>query len=265
MPDLKGALKSLALTVLPEGILQPLKKMHYARTLKSLSETDEPDFCVVKHLIHEGDCVIDVGANIGVYTKFLSELVGLRGCVHSIEPVPLTFDILKSNIEKLRLKNVQPRNCAISDRTGSLRMDVPSYNSGGNNYYQASVVNGEGGKSSRSFLVAAETLDSHFECLPGNITFIKCDVEGHELQCIKGAIKIIRKFRPAWLIEVSGNPTDLKDSASEVFSILSAEGYEGFWFDGTLLRKWQSGVKSVNYFFLTTEHEHILGSFFPVR
>lgn len=265
MAFLRNILKKAALTILPESILQQVKKRHYAGTLRSFVIDDEPDLKVVKHLVNPGDTVADIGANIGVYTKFLSQWVGPSGRVYSFEPISPTFNILKSNVQKLGLANVEPGNCAISDRNASLRMEVPSYDSGGRDYYDARVVNGESGKSAKSFVVEAKTLDSLFQSLPSPLAFVKCDVEGHELQCLRGAQTVIRKFRPAWLLEISGDPADVNDPTSEVFRLLRAEGYAAFWFDGARLNKWHPGDNSVNCFFLAPQHLRVLEAFFPFQ
>jgi protein-L-isoaspartate O-methyltransferase len=118
---------------LPERILIFIKKLHYARKLKCLDENAEPDLKIVRYLVSDGDQVIDIGANIGMYAAFFSKIVGTEGRVYSFEPVPQRFQILRSNIRRLSLKNVQPVNCAISASNGLLRMEVPSYESGGKN------------------------------------------------------------------------------------------------------------------------------------
>jgi hypothetical protein len=84
--------------------------------------------------------------------------------------------------------------------------------------------------------------------------FIKCDVEGHELACVKGAIRVIRRSRPAWLIEVSGNPDEWTSTAYQVFKLLGEAGYEAYWFDGKRVAKRYAGDQSINYFFLRVEH-----------
>jgi hypothetical protein len=76
MTSTKAILKGLALRMLPDRALQIVKKIHYARVLESLSEADERDFRVIKRLVSSGDWVVDIGANIGICTKYLSELVG---------------------------------------------------------------------------------------------------------------------------------------------------------------------------------------------
>jgi FkbM family methyltransferase len=242
--------KKAVLTLLPDGLLQFLKRIHYSRTLQRITESDEPDLRVLRCLVEPGQYVADIGANIGVYSKYLSERVGPSGRVISVEPIPLTFDILRSNLRKLRLSNVEAKNCAISDMEGQVKMRVPKYNSGGENFYGARVENGEAGDSVRSFVVPATTVDALLSTLP-LIHFIKCDVEGHELNCIRGAMKTIERSKPAWLIEISGDMDDERSNSSQTFRILGGNGYGAYWFDGMQLRPRRRGTRSVNYFFLT--------------
>lgn len=251
-------IKKYCLRLLPEPVLQIVKKIHYLRTLKSFKENDEIDLKVIRYLVNSGDYVIDIGANIGVYTKYLSEFVWMTGRVYSIEPIIPTFKILSYNVKKMRLKNVKLMNYAISDTVGFVIMEVPLYELGGENFYQAKIVSGNTNSSIRRVRVKSDTIDSLFSSLPHKISFIKCDVEGHEINCIKGAKGIIENSKPAWLIEVSGNPDDPFSSAYETFQKLNGEGYEAFWFDGTNLIKRHFGDKSVNYFFITKKHEILL-------
>ena len=74
-------LKSIALMVLPNRILKFLKQIHYFRELKRFSEKDEPDLRVVRKLVSSGDHVVDIGANVGWYTRVLAESVGSGGRV----------------------------------------------------------------------------------------------------------------------------------------------------------------------------------------
>ena len=102
--------------------------------------------------------------------------------------------------------------------------------------------------------VQSRTINSLFSDLDHDISFIKCDAEGHELRCVKGATGIIKKSKPSWLIEISGDPDDPESAASETFRLLNRESYEAFWFDGESLRKRNTGDRSVNYFFLSAMH-----------
>lgn len=250
MEMIKNMLKKVLLKSLPDPVIQLIKKLYYPLVLKSLQERDERDFTVVKYLVEPGNVVLDIGANIGVYTKYLSDLVGDSGKVYSIEPVPSTFEILSSNVKRLGLKNVNLINCAVSETNGTVTMQIPLYDSGWENYHQAAIVDTKSLGTLRMVEVKSKTIDSLMADLLCNISFIKCDVEGHELPCIKGAINVLKNHKPAWLIEISGNPDEPYSSSHELFHLLAEQGYEAWWFDGTRLNKRQVGDRSVNFFFL---------------
>jgi FkbM family methyltransferase len=229
-----------------------------------VTENEEPDLLALKSLVESGDSVVDIGANIGVYAKYLSGLVGSVGHVISVEPIPSTFDILCSNVRKLGLSNVEVKNCAISDAEGKLKMRVPKYDSGGENFYCACIDSEGTDDGARSFVVPATTVDLLLSTMPA-VHFIKCDVEGHELHCIRGARNTIERFKPAWLIEISGDMNDVRSGAYQTFCILKDCGYEAYWFDGTRLRLRRPDAKSVNYFFLTSSQvERLRGKGFRV-
>jgi len=62
-------LKSHALSLLPDSVLQPLRVWHHRRVLGSFPDTDEPDLAVVRELVRRGAVAVDLGANFGMYTK----------------------------------------------------------------------------------------------------------------------------------------------------------------------------------------------------
>jgi len=169
------------------SILPPiLKRCHYLHLL-SAAETP-PDLLRCREYIREGDCVLDLGANIGTYSKVLSEWAGPTGRVHAFEPIRETFGYLTAGIRKLGLRNVTCHNAAVSWHTGEGRMMIPDAN-----MYKAEI-------SDRGSSVRLVRLDDLFA---ERISFIKCDVEGHELQVIQGSEKLLRTWHPTWLMEVS--------------------------------------------------------------
>ena len=259
MRRIKLLLKRTAWKILPHSTVQLIKKRHYLRLLRSSLLEKEPELRVVRHLVKPGDSVIDIGANVGVYSKILSELVGPDGHVYSIEPFGPTFEMLCYNVRKLRLDNVEVINVAVSDSQAVVTMAIPYDSSGAETHYRASIVadSVKEGKTETAN-VQAITIDSRFLSASGTISFIKCDVEGHELACIKGATKFLARSQPAWLIEVSGEPDDTDSAAHHVFKILCNQGYSAWWYDGSKLRKRRPGDKSTNYFFLKDNHIDIL-------
>jgi FkbM family methyltransferase len=246
-------LKKLGLQLLPRPILLWGKRQYYAYVVPRFWEADvEP----IKYLIRPGDSAIDLGANIGWYTAVLSNLVGERGTVYAVEPIPETFDLLLSVIKKLRLKNVVPFNCAVSDNNGYAEMEIPKWEYGGENFYMAHIVPGKSSEKSRNKVeVPLRSLDS---LLLGRswegVTFVKCDVEGHELAALKGASQFLAKIRPAMMMEVSGTAEVQDDPNNEFYALTKAYGCIPHWFDGQNLRKRQKGHWCADYFFLQAEH-----------
>jgi FkbM family methyltransferase len=246
---LNSILKNLALRLLPEAVLQPLRKAHYARKL--VTGAAEPEMAVLRHLVPAGGCAIDLGANFGSYTKLFAEVVGQSGAVYAFEPIPSTFKVLRSNLDRLGLSNVETFPVAASDVAAFVEMAIPRYAAGGANFYEARI-----GRPSRGEQAARATtvrLDDVLADLD-RVDVIKCDVEGHELNVLKGADRLLRRCRPAWLMELSGNPDDATTSAAEVVARMRAEGYEVYRFDGRKLRPRARGDRAVNYFFLRPEH-----------
>jgi FkbM family methyltransferase len=248
-------LKNLALKILPQSVLQPLRVWHHRRTLRSFSDAEEPDIKVIRKLVPRGSLVVDLGANIGMYTKVLSDLVGPGGTVISVEPVPSTFDVLSRNVRSLGMHNVRAANVAVSDSAGEVLMNLPNYESGGTNFYQASVVAATERQAgaANQVRVPAMTLDSVVSGA-GVVSFVKCDVEGHELACLAGAKKVLAADGAAWLIEVWGDPDERTSVAMQTFNTFEKLSYAAWWFDGTRLQKRRSGERSTNYFFLKDAH-----------
>lgn len=259
MHQVKQLLKRTAWKILPHSTVQFIKKRHYLRLLSSSSFEKDPELRVFRHLVKPGDTVIDIGANVGVYSKILSELVGPNGRVYSIEPFPSTYEILCYIVKKLNLDNVEPINVAVSDSEAVVTMVLPHDSSGAETHYRASVVRdyADEGKSEIAN-VKAITIDAGFLSISGTISFIKCDVERHELACIKGAAKFLAQSHAAWLIEVSGEPDDTNSAAHNLFKTLHDRGYSAWWYDSSKLRKYLPGDKSTNYFFLKDNHIDIL-------
>jgi len=69
--------------------------------------------------LRNGDCIFDVGANIGMFTLFVNDLVRDTR-IYAFEPIPTTFSALQHNINTYRLK-ATAYNCGLSDHSGNAR------------------------------------------------------------------------------------------------------------------------------------------------
>ncbi len=236
-----------------------IKCLYYERLIKNFDLSGEPDLNMVKLFVHEGDVVFDIGANIGIYTHYLSKQTGIKGEVHSFEPVPETFVILKKIVEKKSLSNVCLNNIAVSESEGTKKMFIPRDEIGFLNYYQAAIKpNNNADKSdSRSFNVPCISLDNYAKKINKKITFIKCDVEGHELYVIKGANNLLQDDRPVWLLEISSDLNNVNSDAGEIFEIFKKDDYHFYVREGSALRPYRGDLTCLNYFLIPIEKTNI--------
>ena len=135
--------------------------------------------------INKGDITFDIGANIGSFTQLFSILCGSKGEVHCFEPIPETYQILSEKIKNL--KNVISNNLAAGDANMQMVMNYDI-----NDSEKASLV--ETNTNKKSCKVKLIRLDDYMsEMNLKRLDFIKCDVEGYELQTLKG-MKILSKL-----------------------------------------------------------------------
>jgi FkbM family methyltransferase len=166
----------------------------------------------------------------------------------STEP---SYLILSWNIHKLSLTNVQLFHCAISDMDGVVAMEIPRYRGGGEGWTDAKIVFDPSGKGFlRKLEVPARTIDS-FACdLQRPVSFVKCDVEYHELHCICSGVETIRRWRPVMLIEMLGNPDEDASDRWKIVEFLRQFGYMPCLYDGKEFqpRGLASGAKTSPFF-----------------
>ncbi len=76
------------------------------------------DSCYAKHVtLNANDVVIDVGANVGIFTLWACSL-GRNLKVYAFEPIPVTYACLLVNVSELEMKNVTVANAGVSDHAG---------------------------------------------------------------------------------------------------------------------------------------------------
>lgn len=248
--------KHRVFNLLPPPLRRRIRRAWNIRTVVGYPP-DEWEFHPILHeLLEPGATVLDVGANIGYITKVLAEMVGPRGRVFACEPVPPTYDSLTATVRALRLENVLPRQVALSDHCGHVRMLVPSYQSGGTNFYESRIApDHEGGAGGLEFEVPTNTLDTFVE-QEGivHVTFIKLDVEGHESAVLRGGITTLKEHRPALLVEVMDDPADPNGPALALFQSLQDLEYGVFLWERMELIPWEPGLRAVDYLFFHEEH-----------
>jgi FkbM family methyltransferase len=144
---------------------------------------DRAERQLLQRILRNGAVVVDAGANIGIYSEFLSRCVGPNGIVHSFEPSPDNFQRLCSATRKLR--NVRPCAAAIGEHCGETMLYISDKLNVDHRAY-----GGDGAR--RAVQVQMVALDDYFK--PGErVDLLKFDIQGYELHALRGAKRIIRE------------------------------------------------------------------------
>ena len=172
------------------------RRRMYARQIRrNAFRTTEPEYDRLGEWIREGDWVLDIGANIGHYTKRFSELVGASGRVLAFEPVPDTFTLLTANARLFAHANVSLFNAAVSDRLDLCGMTVPNFDTGLRNYYEARLA--DASESAFSVLtIPVDRLD-----IESRVALIKIDAEDHEAAVLAGMSRLMERHHPILIVE----------------------------------------------------------------
>jgi FkbM family methyltransferase len=171
--------------------------------------TDRVEHRLLEKFLFPGAMVVDAGANIGIYSEFLSRCVGPNGVVHSFEPCPDNFIRLRSATRKLPNVNLTP--AAVGERSGETML----YISDKLNVDHRSYATEENAR--RGFQIRMVALDDYFK--PGErVDLLKLDIQGYELHALQGAkrilnenaeIKLLLEFWPYGLKQAGANWTEL--------------------------------------------------------
>lgn len=165
----------------------------------------EGDFFQFLDMIHPNDCVLDIGANIGVMTYFLSKKTP-NGQVFSFEPVPENIATVKKIIKRYNLSNVNLIEKALGQEKGEIEMVMPHLGSarkqGLSHVIHESIDTFNEGTKYRVEVVPLDDVFLNVNCSP---KAIKLDVENFEFFVLQGAEKIITKNRPIIYTELWDN------------------------------------------------------------
>jgi FkbM family methyltransferase len=185
------------------------------------------EFNFFQRFVGPGSRIVDVGANQGIYSLFLSRQVG-EGKVYAFEPDPSLFAALAANVELNRAQNVVLFNAAAASRPSKLLLRPGRLNRGDNRI--ARFENGSAG----AIEVAAVTLDQVIT--DHRVDLLKIDVQGFEFDVLRGAFQIIQA-NPALLILLEFWPHGLTlagSSAEELLNLLQEAGFLLFRFNKNL-------------------------------
>lgn len=160
-----------------------------------------------KEHIQSGNVIIDIGANIGMYTLLASDLAGSTGKVYAFEPSKETFAVLNKNIEGNNKKNVSTHQLALSNKREKVSLRVPVVAQGRADAFNSIHVIEDDGNKEEGEYMETMTLDQFVkEQQIKEIDFIKIDIEGAELLCLQGARNTLEHIKPRVIVFESFEP-----------------------------------------------------------
>lgn len=175
---------------------------------------------VFSRLVSPGMTVLDIGANVGIHTLTLARMVGESGIVYAIEPTDWAFHklLINTKLNPRLAPLVRARQIALSD-----------HSAGPTPYkYRAQW------KKSGGYIADEEGTTEHLTLWDfwraeefQRLDFIKLDVDGFETRILRGGAKLLQKFKPVLLVEMSDFfQKRCGGSGEEMVRILDGLGYE---------------------------------------
>lgn len=180
-----------------------------------------------KYLIQKGDYVLDIGANLGYYTKLFAAWVGKTGHVYAVEPVSFFADTIKWGTKNY--DNITLYNNALGEENKEVTLSTP----GNFGYLRTGlphVVNEtESHAAEFTFKAQMKKASEIFAHLP-KVNFIKCDIEGYEEIVLPEMNDLLMKYQPVIQVETWG------EHKPKVERFLTRMGYEIYDIEGGILK-----------------------------
>jgi FkbM family methyltransferase len=185
------------------------------RSLDLYGEYSRGEAAVFDQIVRAVDTVLDVGANIGAHALWLARRVGPAGSVVAFEPQRTVFQTLCANMALNGMTNVDAHWAAAGAQPG--RVTVPRLDpSAPANFGATSLLWGHPGDQVRQMTIDQLEL--------GACRLIKVDVEGMELDALKGATATISRLHPILYVENDG-----RETSAGLIDFILGMGYRAWW------------------------------------
>jgi FkbM family methyltransferase len=189
------------------------------RSLLVGNRWDEEVLQEVRRVLGPGKVFVDVGANIGYFSLLASRLVGDEGRVLALEPSHANLARLCQHLWMNSAKNVLLTASAAGSEAGVASSGFPTPNNAG-----AATLRPIG--AVRSNLAMTLRLDELLSGLGLVPDLLKIDVEGFELEVLKGMQRTLRQSRPLVICELTERfLAELGQSSRQMLELMESHGY----------------------------------------
>jgi FkbM family methyltransferase len=226
-----NVLANAVISVIPRGARLPCY-YYYLYATQQL----EKELFLLRTLVKPGSCAVDVGANKGIYSYALSKYCSV---VEAFEPQPDCSSVITAYSLLLR-KNINVHTCGLSDVKDKLVLHIPCIEGRLRRSRATGLASFEEKKYPNQFVdieVPVHKLDDYnLE----NVSFIKIDVEGHEMRVINGAKETIVRNKPILLVEIEKRHLSKQTTVEFVIQYIEKLGYETFFLRDKEMLKFNS-------------------------
>jgi FkbM family methyltransferase len=177
-------------------------------------------FCLGELMDKADEVFVDIGASVGdTVERFIWEKNGYISRIYAFEPAKHEYEALKCRTERLtrewmfRENQMNIINAGIGEKTGRhiLRLNKLGTNNFILNSENAAVNEADGD------YVDIYCMDDYFRDV--SVTFIKADVEGYEMRCLRGASAVIKRDKPKMALCIYHKPEDIFDFIEYISAI----------------------------------------------
>lgn len=192
-----------------------------------LGDFEHSTAVTLRKLVNSGDVVFDVGANIGAHTLGLARSVGPSGRVFAFEPTDFAFAKLKHNLALNPELEERTHPWQIVLAAEASEQVQPEIYASWPLKKDGSVHPKHCGRLEATRGASVDTLD-HFAEREGidRVNLIKMDVDGQELQVLRGGLRVLKEFQPLLVMEISPYvQAEQNNSFSTFVSLLREAGY----------------------------------------
>ena len=194
----------------------------------------------LEKIIKPGFYCIDIGANVGYFSFFMSKYCGNGGKVIAVEPVKVFSEIWEKNVRKTKKNNAVLCQYALGEENKEVKMGMPVVD-GGIHHGMTKIISQGDNSYEKLFDVNMRIPDELFKDIE-KIDFVKIDVEGYENIVFNNMRETLSKYKPLIQSELGG-----EYNREESIRILSELSYEPYILQNDSLIKISSGeIKNYN-------------------